>query len=268
MWNIFRFAKLKFWFVKCCNAFELLLKTTGRYLMQHVWNLFLSSSVSVTLEKKFIVVGFDFRKIRLYVPLVGFTKCNFICTDKSAEPAQSCFPCVFSLLSVTANCRRGFILEKCLRDKVTSSHALTKFQIFRETSYSVTVGCPGIVLIKFKRIPGCFHLFIIQQHMWNVSTLSHLIRCFGVLVSFISVCLLPFPATSAITFRLKQKVMVRAGASAGEYPMGGTAPRSSRKQWRTWHKCVDFAEQGRVVCSKTKRMEILMRCRKLSLVFL
>lgn len=148
------------------------------------------------------------------------------------------------------------------------SHALTKFQIFRDTSYSIAVDCLGIVLIKFKCIPGCFHLFIIQQHMWNVSPLSHLIRCFGVLVSSISVCLLPCPVASAITFRLKQKVMAGVGASASKYPVGGTAPRSSRKQWRTWQKYVDFAEQGRVVCSKTKRMEILMRCRKLSLVFL
>lgn len=52
LWDIFRFAKFKSWFVKCSNAFELLLKTTGRYLMQRVWNLFLSSSVSLPSEKK------------------------------------------------------------------------------------------------------------------------------------------------------------------------------------------------------------------------
>lgn len=121
MWNVFRFAKLKSWFVKCCNVFELLLKTTGKYSMQHAWNLFLSSSVSLVLEKKSIVVGCDFRNMQLYMPLVGFTKHKFVCTGKSPEPAPSPFPPVFSLLSAAANCRRGFVLES-VWDKVTSSN--------------------------------------------------------------------------------------------------------------------------------------------------
>lgn len=46
-----------------------------------------------------------------------------------------------------------------------------------------------------------------------------MIRCFGVLVSFISVCLLPCHICS--NFRLKQKVMVRVGALSSKYPVGG-----------------------------------------------
>jgi len=57
-----------------------------------MFETFSLARVSVTLEKKFIAVGCDFGKIQLYVPLVGLTKCNFVCTGKSPEAAQSVFP--------------------------------------------------------------------------------------------------------------------------------------------------------------------------------
>lgn len=114
MWNIFRLAKLKSWFVKRCNVFELLLKTSGKYLMQHAWNLFLSSSVSLALEKKFIVVDCDFRKMQLHMPLVGFTKRNFVCTGKSPEPAPSPFP-RFQLTVSCSKLQKRFYFGKCLR---------------------------------------------------------------------------------------------------------------------------------------------------------
>lgn len=181
-----------------------------------------------------ILASCRFTKHNLYV--------QFVC--KSLEPAQSHFPCIFSaLLSAAVNCRRGFILEKCLRDKANfQSDALTKFLVFREISYSVTFEYLGIVLIKFKHIAGCFHLFIIQQHMWNVSPLSHLIRCFGVLVSFISVCLLPFPATSALTLGWSRRWW------------SGLVPWQANTQWvgqhqeaqgsSEIHNCVDFEQGG------------------------
>lgn len=209
--------------------------------MQHVQNHFLLFSVSVTLEKKFTVASCDFRKmVEFFGPPCRFTNTIYIYMEKSLEPAQSPFPCIFSaLLSAAVNCRRGFILEKFLRDK---SHTLTKFLIFKEISHSVTVECLGIVLIKFKCIPGCFHLCIIQQQIWNVSPLSHLTRCFGVLVPFISVCLLPFPATSALTLGWSRRWW------------SGLVPWQANTQWveqhreaqesSEVHKCVDFGQGG------------------------
>lgn len=183
MWNIFRYAKLKSRFIKYCNVFELLLRTISKYLMPHVQNLFLVSSVSVTLEKMFIVTGCDFRKMVDFCASCRFTK-QFICKRKKPRASSVLFSLHF--LSITASCsklqKRFYFGNVPERQGNCQSHALSKFLIFREISYSVAVECLGIVLIKFKRIPGSFHLFSIQQHMWNVSPLSHLIRCFGVLV--------------------------------------------------------------------------------------
>lgn len=167
--------------------------------------------------------------------------------QKSVELAQSLFSLHF--LSITVSCsklqNRFYFGNVPERQGNFQSHTLIKFLIFKEISYSVTVECCEIVLIKFKRIPGCFHLFIIQQHMWNVSPLSHLIRCFGVLVSFISVCLLPFPATSVLTFGWSRRWW------------SGLVPWQANTQWvgqhqeaqgsSEVHKCVDLEQGGESV---------------------
>lgn len=243
MWKIFRFAKLKSRFVKHCNAFELLLGTVSKYLMQHVWNLFLVSSVSVTLEEKFVVAGCDFRKMVALCATRRFTKHNLYVQKK---PRASSVLFSLHFLSITVSCsklqKRFYFGKVPERQDNFQSHTLTKFLIFREISYSVTAKCLGIVLIKFKRIPGCFHLFIIQQHMWNVPPLSHLIRCFGVLVSFISVCLLPFPATSALTLGWSRRWW--SGLVLWQANTQWVGQHQEAQGSSEVHKCVDFAEQG------------------------
>lgn len=179
----------------------------------------------------------------IFVPPVGSLSIVYIYRKK---PRASSFLFSLHFLSITVSCsklqKRFYFGNVPERQGNFQSHALTKFLIFREISYSVAVECLGIVLIKFKCIPGCFHLFIIQQHMWNVSLLSHLIRCFGVLVSFISVCLLPFPATSALSLGWSRRWW------------SGSVPWQANTQWVGWHqeaqessevhKCVGFEQGG------------------------
>lgn len=122
--------------------------------------------------------------------------------------------------------------------------------------------------MKFKCIPGCSHLFVIQQCMCFVYSQSNSIRCFGGLVSFISVCHIIFTATSVGTCRLNK--------------FGGQGPHLGKWTSNWWNDTKESEEAGKHskinvlilqnkegwISSKTKRMEVLMRCRKLSWVFL